>query len=122
MQPRIYISGPIVGLSYGEAYLNSKKVENKLIELGANNIYNPTLFIDPTMSMTDQIHFRLSELKKCELAIFIDGWQQCEISRSEFHAANKQGLHIRYDKRESYIDIERYFLNPQKHQICNSHY
>ena len=122
MQPKIYISGKITGLDPVVASGNFLLVEQKLKNIGANNIYNPLKEVDQQVPYDMQMEQCLGELRKCQMALFQQNWRDSPGAKEEFIEARKHGLHIRYDRPGDYIDIQNCFLNDQKHHICNPHY
>jgi len=103
---KIYISGKITGLDYQEAFENFARVEKYLKKIGVQEVFNPMTEVDTMLPYREQMEFCISNLKKCDMILLQNNWNESPGCHEELTNAQRFQKHIRYDRPTDYHDIE----------------
>ena len=93
---RIYISGPITGVSVEDAVMAFANTESQLVYLG-HKVYNPLTiagFLPDNFAHKDYMDVDLLVLAKCDAADFMPGWSHSEGCKIERRFCEEHGIHI----------------------------
>lgn len=80
---KIYISGPITGLTYEQAWLNFKSAEEQLIEEGYDVVNPFNNGLEPNDTWTNHMKADIKMMMDCDAFYLLDGWLQSTGARIE---------------------------------------
>lgn len=94
---RAYLSGPISKISKGDArrlFDEGKKHANRLGYLPVSPMDYYSLFKVAQLSYDDIMDFDLLLLQKCDVVIFLPGWESSTGAKMEMSMALQRGMEI----------------------------
>ena len=91
---KIYISGPITGLTYEQAWLNFKTAEEHLIEEGYDVVNPFNNGLDPDDPWEAHMKADIKLLMGCDAIYILSNWKESEGARIEIALAIALGYHI----------------------------
>jgi len=107
---KIYISGPITGLNYEEAFQNFEKAENYFLSNSMEVINPMKLKHNHDLSWESYMRVDLKAMLDCDAIALIDNWEQSKGAQVEYRLANDLNMDVwiqPYSNNNSFVKIKK---------------